>query len=343
MSKLCLRCEKSFSRLDIHTKRKKICKRVKLDISYEDMMQNYDDYYMKYFYKGGKYDCKHCLKSFSYQSGLSRHKKECKKSIILNSIIHNTENNDVENNDVENNVVPPMQTGIGNIYITGDVNIEIDNKKMVIQNYGNEVLPDISNFIDNVYKTMNDSLQIEGHKLLGIFFECLFILTAENRSLVIRSPNDGRIDVRKNNNWKTVQRKDMKDNILSLTKQNLLKVLDLANKHGKDFYGNRAKRILENFNTYIIHDYNETILYNHLMGKLITSRDLLKEHIQLSKLIEAIELNDVERQDYINKKGNEYLVKAKIEDRKRKKITRQPHTPCGTVINNVNSSNIIVL
>lgn len=77
IKKLCLRCGKKFSRLDIHTQRKKQCEALRLNISYEDMKNEYDKYYKEYA-ELSQYKCDHCPKSYMHQSGLSKHKNKCK-------------------------------------------------------------------------------------------------------------------------------------------------------------------------------------------------------------------------------------------------------------------------
>ena len=45
---ICLRCGEKFVKLDTHIKKKYICDANCLDITYEDMIKEYDKYYIDY-------------------------------------------------------------------------------------------------------------------------------------------------------------------------------------------------------------------------------------------------------------------------------------------------------
>lgn len=129
--KKCLRCGKDYVRLDNHIKKKNICEAIYLNISYENMMENYNSYFKDFNTKllSKLHKC-NCGKFFKYRSGLSRHKKNC-------------------NGNINNNTANDSTNIINNTYNTNNINININNENIfniVPQNFGEEILPTIIAF-----------------------------------------------------------------------------------------------------------------------------------------------------------------------------------------------------
>lgn len=315
--KTCLRCGNSYNRLDIHIKKKTICEATFLDIPYDNMIEEYDKHYDTYVKVVSSIlntkICNNCGKKYRHRSSLSRHKKLC-----------NLKNYSL----LDTNVIQPHQPHQPHqpfqqfqpLHISvGDVHLNIDNKKIYnisLQNFGNEILPDIMSLIEQLEDVMTDTTkQIEGEDIFNIALKVLYIDTEQNRNLIIKNANDGRIDVRENNNWITKSRKSMKNKVIENTKKYINHFLGLADSRVKDADTKYIiKRIRQFYNEYIgSQEYNEQVLYSILINHLISNKYLLTEFQNKTKKLETKELSNDEKTMLKNKIINDFEKKSKYK------------------------------
>lgn len=208
--KTCLRCGSDFVRLDIHLKNKKICEANYLDIHPNDILDNYDKLLIKFNkakkINGEGFKCEHCSKTFTYKSGLSRHKK-CHKKCRKNSLLQQS----IQNIDTQ------TATTINNINtLNGDNNT--NNIQIVINNYSQETplkVEDIKELLKNN--------SLEG--MVSSVIKKIHIDMPENRNIYLKSEYSRFMDVFKNNKWNKEEKKAMLKNLYERTSKSLTKYL----------------------------------------------------------------------------------------------------------------------
>lgn len=271
---ICLRCGKELSKLRSHAKNIYLCEAKYLNITYEEMISNYDQYYKEYeiLYLKNVYKCKDCGKIYKYQSGLSRHKKYCNKTNNKSSKNINSQQNNSAN---------------FNATINGDINININNNvdnhvenhignnivnNITLQNLGTEVNPDIKEFVKMIIKDLNEN---GGRSILYNFFKLLHIDTIENRNILVKSEKSPNIDIYCDNNWKTVLRKNVKDKIIDETKEKLEDSFNIAsNKYKNNSIYSKLKKGHSCFKV-DFDEYNKNLLFNEFIAIMLDNKDVL--------------------------------------------------------------------
>lgn len=307
--KPCLRCGEEFIRLDNHLKGKKLCKVKYLDKSPQDILINYDEYYEEFCIrvKNKLYKCKRCSKAYKYSSGLARHNRDCKKTV-------QTQSDMVEENIVEDDNIVGDEN-IQNIYntvnINGDTNININN--IILQDFENELMPDLYHIVNTFMKHKESKDTIKGDEIFNMIFKLLYIDTIENRgTLLVKSENDGRIQVRRDNDWYPEPRKLMRDPIIKNVKDKTTKIFDIASKntHNKEIKRD-IEMMRKKYDDYMILDCNESLLYAKTISDLIANKKSLIEAQKIVKKIGAKNVVDNERNKIINKKIQDYKIMMK--------------------------------
>jgi hypothetical protein len=77
--KPCLRCGEQFKKLSTHITTNKLCNAIHLDISYKDMIDNYEKYYTDYYFNliNKAFICNKCDKIYKNFNSLTHHKLIC--------------------------------------------------------------------------------------------------------------------------------------------------------------------------------------------------------------------------------------------------------------------------
>lgn len=117
----CLRCGKEYLRLDHHFNNKNKCKVLYLDISYDDMIQNYKEYKIIYdkLLNNGKFKCDNCNKVYKYKRSLTCHQKTCSDNITMNMASNSNKNGNINfnfNSCPININITPVFTKMGHFY-----------------------------------------------------------------------------------------------------------------------------------------------------------------------------------------------------------------------------------
>jgi len=307
----CLRCGKEYVRLDSHMRNKNICKSLYLDISYDEMIENYDNYYEEYL-KIVVYKCEYCGKIYNYNSGLSKHKKNCKKKCKTSDIKkYNNINNNCNN---KQNII---------INVNIDNRVLNDNKSLnvILRDFGNEVTPNEELFLNMIKQIMSSKKMDE---LCPEFFKLLHVDTEENRNLYIGDKKDGIIEVWESNQWNKRMRSTIRDKLINMTKDQFRGYI----KRMKDKYKSNKQlcRLLTQaiiyFDEYVDEKTTNTKIFQELIMVLLNNKDILKE-FRKQRIINKSDNSDVECDDIDCDDVEPIIREIKDEEIEKEQITEQ--------------------
>jgi len=190
--KICLRCGQKFTKLKSHLSKKKTCESKYLDISMNNMLDNYSSLFVKYLEKvnENKFKCPNCEKYYTYQSGLSKHKKNCKSKF---RVIKYPDNSDIDDN-------------FGSFVDKSNFNVNFISFN--INNYGHEKYK-----TNSFYKVFNDKYEMsktkdgqltaKGHhpKLISDLFKHLYVDIPKNRCIYLQDIKSGFIKILSDGEW----------------------------------------------------------------------------------------------------------------------------------------------
>lgn len=183
--------------LILHFKRKVLCPADMNDITYEELMKDFDN-------KSKIYECEYCNKKFCHLSGKSRHIKICKK-IVDNINIQNLENTvkNLENKIVEmskiisvpNNTTNNIQNN-NNSNNVNNINVRIENPYGV-RAFGQENKEHLEDTIgDLFFMNLNFIKMIE-----SLHFDPEY---PENHNIRIKSSKRNLLEIFRGNKWDIV-------------------------------------------------------------------------------------------------------------------------------------------
>jgi len=272
-----------------------------LDISSNDMIENYEKYYEDYIEKkiNLSKSCPYkCGKIFSHNSGLSRHKKTCKHK------------NQIEQDSI---IINSFST----INVTDNDNAPSNILNITLQNYGEEVIPPN---LQELYKILYDDIKKNmGKDIISKTIEFLHVATKENRNMLVRDNKSRTMEVFRNDKWIIIDKRQMKDIIVCNSQNSLLSLLTYLLEQCENEQDTKiVKKIIKYFRI-DIDDLSTTQLFSRYMTILINNKDILLEYNKASKKANIIKSNCKTIAEY----NKDYIKSIQQEKESTEKLTQE--------------------
>lgn len=321
-NKICPRCGIKVCKIRRHLlNRKKPCVIKYVDVSQEEILNNYDKYLQEYNIKVacGLYTCKDCKKTYKYRQSLYVHKKQC-----------NSQNNDsIESNLIENNIQQLNIITNNNINIVEDrpININSNNNLIInLQPFGNEMKPSYEDFINMIDKILQNNV----HEILQEYFDLTFIKIPENRNTYLSHEKNGHglVYDGSENGWILKPVDEIGNELLQNSKIGLYKMLE----NSECFFNNAINsRLSAAFKLFVENDdhdegINDRTRKSKFKSLLVQNKDLMKNSIIISKKALEIKSLDLESLDKLleqNKEEYKIIHNALMEDYRIKEKEKQ--------------------
>lgn len=203
MSKICLRCGKKFEKLAMHLSSVK-CKSKYLDLTKDEMLDNYDKHFEEYKNKLSSiiekkengYECEYCHNKYLFRNYYYKHKKyHCQ-------VKKNQEAKQVANGSLHDNNMTNTST-VNNITNNGtfDNSTNIDNSTNVtifMNNFGEEAPLSVHDLVTILNECLNNN---KLDQILPMYVKKRWIDNEYNRTIDIRDMNRGIAEVYVDKDW----------------------------------------------------------------------------------------------------------------------------------------------
>jgi len=225
MKKTCLRCNKTFERLDIHLSKQKICKAKYLNINKDEMLNNYNKYYEEYSkLLSNKFQCEYCQKYFTQKSSYYRHKREyCDKQQNNSQVINNGSNLGTNNGIINN----------------GTMNID-NSVTIVLQNFSEESPISVHDLVTILNQCVKNNKLDD---ILPMYVKKRWIDYESNRTVNVKDASRNMAEIYVNKEWEKRFLTDVIEKIRNKSTKDIREYLISVMKHLQEEHGEKYTKI----------------------------------------------------------------------------------------------------